>query len=78
MAGLELPTSKIETLEYPADLMNKPYKDHKMPEISAKVIENQSKQRKKWEAKIQKQMKQKPIKKRERKENAKCNFRTIY
>ena len=52
MAGLELPTSKIETLEYPADLMNKPYKDHKMPEISAKVIESQCKQRKKWEAKM--------------------------
>ena len=28
-----------KSLEYASDLMNKPYKDHKMPQISAKVIE---------------------------------------
>ena len=31
--------TKIKSLEYASDLMNKPYKDHKMPQISAKVIE---------------------------------------
>ena len=48
------------------DLMN-----NKMPEISAKVIENQCKQRKKWEAKIQKQSKRKPIKKKGKKRKRK-------
>ena len=52
----------LDAMKVTNDLMN-----NKMPEISAKVIENQYKQRKKWEAKIQKQSKRKPIKKKGKK-----------